>query len=249
MVAKKSKSAAKKQRTIIGAVIDRSGSMQSKTMETISGYNAWLQTQKDVDTDDAYIVVTFFGDGYTVSHLVPINLGAPLSGENYVPDGFTPLLDAVMATILAMEAEAQPGDRFLVNILTDGAENASRQTTLQKVQTKIQELQATGQWTFTYQGCEADAWDQARSIGINQGNFQGYQNSGVGTRSAYEAQANATVSYRSSAGGQSVGFYNDPADDADVPAPATVVDSGQVIWTKPSTRGKSNPRPRPPTKV
>jgi hypothetical protein len=54
--------------------------------------------------------------------------------------------------------EKRPNERALCLIITDGEENASRETTLGQVKAVIREREARGDWTFAYLGATPDRW-------------------------------------------------------------------------------------------
>lgn len=227
--------AAKKKvpRTVMGAVIDRSGSMQAKRNETIIGYNTWLKDQQQLP-DKAVLVRTLFSHEIIVDSPVDVKDAAFLVNESYQPDGYTALLDAVMDTILAMEATSKKGDRFLLLIITDGQENASTRYSASAIRQAITERQAGGLWTVAYQGCQADAWGSAQAMGVQAGNFQRYADSGYGTQNAFKGMSASTSSYRAGAGGQSVSFYGgDPDPDPPVD-PQLGVSTSRLSSTQPN---------------
>jgi Mg-chelatase subunit ChlD len=105
----------------------------------------------------------------------PLSTVRPLDRETYTPGGGTPLLDAMGRTIMWMDLLKPQPERILVVILTDGAENASREFTRPQIQDLIRSREATSSWTFVYLGANQDAWAAGEALGIARGNRAGFE--------------------------------------------------------------------------
>jgi hypothetical protein len=88
--------------------------------------------------------------------------------NDYRPDGYTALLDAVGMSIKDTEAIIRPGDDVIMLILTDGQENASQFFTFRQIAKEIERLKATEKWTFSFMGADIDAWDLASRLNIER---------------------------------------------------------------------------------
>src|SRR5437016_1043776 len=140
--------------TDITIILDRSGSMGDIAAETISGLNKFLDDQRQLPGETTISLVQFNNTITVTFGAVPIREVVPLSAEDYRPDGFTALLDAVGKTIdetgarLRNLAERDRPGKVIVVILTDGLENASRTYTRKRVFESIRHQRETYSWEF-----------------------------------------------------------------------------------------------------
>ena len=83
--------------THIAVILDRTGSMESIRDDTIGGFNAFLNEQKQQPSKATLTLVQFDSqDPYEVIHQVKTIKEVPeLTKETYVPRATTPLLDAI----------------------------------------------------------------------------------------------------------------------------------------------------------
>lgn len=179
-------------KTMIVVILDRSGSMSALEAEVVSGVNSFLEEQRAVDKPASLAMVRF--DSEAIERFRPmlaIRDVAALERREFKARSWTPLLDAVGATITEMEQDwkrEQPDQAILV-IATDGAENASKTFSKARVKEMIEARQASGKWAFIYLGANVDAFSEAGGMGINVANTAGYNATAAGIKSSY-----ATVS-------------------------------------------------------
>lgn len=188
--------------TIVNFVLDRSGSMNSIKPATIAGFNEYLGGLQTADTPENQFLfslnlfsASFPEQRYT---LTPVKEVEPLSATNYLPNGGTPLYDAIMGCLGEVERQMDlRSDKpaILTVIMTDGEENSSQKATLVQVKAKIDELTAQGNWTFVYLGTRQDAWVDSDKLGIGKKNTMSWQASNVGTMTVMDNLSSATVSY------------------------------------------------------
>jgi len=197
-------------------IIDKSGSMDLVKDVTISGLNENLQSirkaQEDFDDQEQVTcLVTFSGGGWssgggfersngTIDHT---SCWKKMTGEiedftkeNYIPDGGTPLLDAVGSSISKLREEIK--DELLerkatvvVTIFTDGQENTSKEYSQQQIKDLITEVKETGQWTIAFAGCGDNVFEVAESMNIGRGSTMAYTAGSVGTQHAFRSMAQA----------------------------------------------------------
>lgn len=154
-------------------ILDESGSMQSVKASTISGFNELVQTIKGIEKQfpeqKHYIsLITFNGLGIkTKLDRNPVSLLSAINEKTYNPDSMTPLYDAIALSVLKLKMDTAgiENANFLVTVLTDGAENASKEFSGPQVKNIIDEQKALG-WTFTYIGANHDVEAAASSISI-----------------------------------------------------------------------------------
>src|SRR5947207_2068265 len=85
--------------TDITIILDRSGSMDAIAVETISGFNKFLNDQRQLPGETTISLVQFNHSIAPTFSAVPIREVVSLSAEDYRPHGHTALLDAVGKTI------------------------------------------------------------------------------------------------------------------------------------------------------
>lgn len=189
-------------RTLVGVVLDRSGSMSTVLTDTIGGFNSFVETQRQDGADQIYVLTQFDTVYEVLQDGVDLDDVIVLDRSNYVPRGGTALLDAMGQTIHKMDA-LMDSDRTikqaLLVVLTDGDENSSREFTREQVFKLITERQddGNGNWDFVFLGAGQDAIGEARSLGI--ANSAQYVSDGIGTQQAFKGITRSVSNY--SAGG------------------------------------------------
>ncbi len=183
----------KKNLTEMVFILDRSGSMQSLTDDTIGGFNSMIEKQKKED-GEAYVTTVLFDDNYEVLHdHVDIQKVKPITTKEYYARGCTALLDAIGKTInsigsrLSSTLEDERPDNVIFVITTDGFENASKEFTKSTVKEMIEHQQDKYSWTFMFLGANMDAVGEAASLGINTDFARTYTASDIGTQSVYDS--------------------------------------------------------------
>lgn len=192
-----------KPTTNVLIVTDRSGSMASLAADVRGGFNAYVDGLR-ADSGKYRLTATLFDTESTALCVGAKLRDVPaLTEANYRPGGMTALLDAVGKTVAEFEARTTlgDGDRVLVVIQTDGAENSSREYSWEQVQRLIKDREATGKWSFVYLGAGADTWDQASRMGVAASNYVNTGHSSGATQSTYSGLTRATVAYSKGATG------------------------------------------------
>ena len=173
--------------TEIVFILDRSGSMAGLEADTIGGFNAMLEKQKQ-EPGEALLSTVLFSDRSQVLYdRVDIRKVEPMTAQQYQVGGCTALLDAIGGAIhhigkvhkYAREAD-RPGKTIFV-ITTDGMENASRIYSNEKVKRMVQHEQEKYGWEFLFLGADMDAFAAARSFGIREDRTVRYYKDRVGT--------------------------------------------------------------------
>jgi uncharacterized protein YegL len=193
----------KENLTQIVFILDRSGSMANLTSDTIGGYNAFLQTQKEQD-GEAIVTTVLFDDKYEILHdAIDIKDVEPLTYKDYCARGLTALLDAIGKTIndvgdkLNKMSEEDRPSKVIFVITTDGQENASVEFKRNNIKDMITHQQEKYNWEFIFLGANIDAVAEAESIGILGSNASSYTASSIGTASLYESMSKTVSNYRS----------------------------------------------------
>ena len=123
-------------------IVDRSGSMGGLENDTIGGFNAFVEKQRQMGGKTT-ITTVLFDDRYELLWSGVDAAKVRLTENEYFVRGSTALLDAVGKTILDVgyrlsgtREEDRPAKVIFV-ITTDGMENASREFTYKKVRELI----------------------------------------------------------------------------------------------------------------
>jgi len=136
-------------------LLDRSGSMESCCIDTIDGFNTFVESQKQFG---GTMTLCLFDDQFeTVYEKMPIADVPQLTTDTFVPRGGTSLHDA-MGQVLKMDLS----DDAMIIILTDGEENSSRTYT----SAHVKDLVNLKPWKFVYLGANQDAVLTASDLGI-----------------------------------------------------------------------------------
>lgn len=172
----------------ITVVVDRSGSMISCKTDAQGGLNHFVEEQKSGPGSAVLTLVQFDTEYEFVHKAVPIK-----DVPKYVlhPRGGTALLDAVGRAITeagerlaAMNEADRPGLVVFV-ILTDGAENSSREFTPDKIKEMIQHQTDAYKWQFTFLAANQDAFASGGNIGVQTAAIMNF--SQATARQAYAA--------------------------------------------------------------
>lgn len=140
-------------------VLDKSGSMEKRRDSTISSYNEYVGSLKDV-----VVNISLFTFNASVQ-----KIGCDrelLSRETYVPSGNTALFDAIAKAIYSVPE----GETGLVVIISDGEENASRYQNGVGLASLIADKKLVG-WQFLFMGCEDSCIKDANTLRANYAPF------------------------------------------------------------------------------
>ena len=194
----------KKNLTEIVFILDRSGSMAGLEDDTIGGFNAMIQKQKDED-GEAYVSTVLFDNHTEVIHdRVDIQQIQPMTRKDYYVRGCTALLDAVgksihhIGNVHKYAREEDRPEKTIFVITTDGMENASREYTYDRVKKMIQHEQEKYGWEFLFLGANIDAAKEAARFGITEDRAANYHADHQGTGLVYEAVNAAVCAVRAS---------------------------------------------------
>jgi len=186
--------------TEIIAILDRSGSMQQLTKDTIGGFNEFIKQQKAIP-GEAIITTVLFDDQYELLHDgVNIQTVKELTEKEYYARGNTALLDAIGKALNTVGGkldklhEDQKPSKVIVLIITDGEENASREFTSDQIKKMVETQRNVYSWEFIFLGANIDSFDVANGLGIARS--ANYSATVRGTQSVYSAMSVAVSNYR-----------------------------------------------------
>ena len=184
-------------KTLIAALLDRSGSMSDSKEFTEDGWRELINTQR---SEPEYCEVTLaqFDTEYEV--LYPPTAIAAVPEFVLVPRGRTALLDAagVFITEVGDQLAALPEDQrpgqVICLIMTDGMENSSQRWTWDALKALIIQQREVYGWKFIFLGADIDAVEVGERMGVDRRYAMTFdKRSHAGNRAAY-ARASSMVS-------------------------------------------------------
>ncbi|HHY81870.1 MAG TPA: VWA domain-containing protein [Clostridiales bacterium] len=192
----------KKGLTELVFILDRSGSMSGLKNDTIGGYNAMLEKQRN-EPGEAIITTVLFDNEYELLH-DRINLRGikPITEKEYYVRGATALLDAIGKTIHKTinvqkhTSDDERAERVMFVIITDGMENASREFDYKTINALIEQQKSLYGWEFLFLGANIDAIATAKRFGIDEDRAANYMADSAGTRLNYCVLNEAVCNFR-----------------------------------------------------
>jgi hypothetical protein len=213
----------RKDLTAICILVDGSGSMEAIKDGVVSGVNEFINSQKKVK-GKALLSMHQFSSGYSAypvyttrhSHKINDNLNyrtiynfqnikeiTEMTKSSYVPNGGTPLLDAMCKAIddfgadLARIPEEDRPSKVVFVTITDGEENSSTLYNKENLLERIKHQSAKYDWNFIYLGASQDSFAEASKYGYSMKSTSNFQYSNAGMMRAMNAVSLSTTSYRS----------------------------------------------------
>ena len=189
-----------KNYTDLNIILDRSGSMSSIAPDITGGIQSFLKKEKE-SGDDTKVSLYQFDDIYEtifIDKLITEDINIPL-----VPRGTTALLDAVGKTMASVgeKLDKLPEDerpnRVLFLVITDGAENSSREFSFEDVKKNIKHQRETYAWDFVFLGTTEDALFQGEGMGIGKGSTRGFTRSSADIMNMFSQVSDSYTSYKS----------------------------------------------------
>ena len=187
------------------AVIDRSGSMAGKELDTIGGINETFRVLRETRQPHEQIkmsVKLFDHEQILLFRNLDLDRVRDLTRSNFHPRGQTALLDAIGDTLTYfMEKKLMdPGayDSCVIYVTTDGQENASRRYNNEKIKKMIHAAEETYNIRLVYLGANQDAILEASKFGLDCSRAMNYNETSENSQSAYRSAASAAVRTRSS---------------------------------------------------
>jgi uncharacterized protein YegL len=185
----------KKGRTYVALVLDQSGSMFSVKRSTVSGYNEQIQvilSESTKHTETFASLITFNGLVRESFFNQPSETLKEMNESEYNPSGATAMYDAIGYAITRLIATTDINDEYnsyLIIVLTDGEENASKSWNASSLGEQISSLENTNRWTFTIIGANQDMGTLANRLKLKSNNVISYTSDEQGTAAAFTANA------------------------------------------------------------
>ncbi|MGN0205029.1 MAG: hypothetical protein ACI4BB_10835 [Coprococcus sp.] len=183
-------------------ILDRSGSMRGLEGDTIGGFNAMIDRQKQQD-GEAYVSTILFDNFSEVLHdRVKLSEIGVMTEKDYTVRGCTALMDAIGGAIHHIgniHKYARPEDvpaHTIFVITTDGMENASRRYSSEMVKRMIERKKQKYGWEFIFMAANIDAAETAACFGIDEQHAVNYHADSIGMKNVYEAVSEAVSQVR-----------------------------------------------------
>ncbi|MGV0837403.1 VWA domain-containing protein [Mycolicibacterium thermoresistibile] len=171
-------------KTLIAALLDRSGSMETSKPATEDGWRELIAGQRELPGECAVTLAQFDTEFEVV---YPPTSIADVPEFVVHPRGMTALLDAAgrfitdVGSQLAALPESQRPGQVICLIMTDGMENASREWTWEAVQQLVTQQQQQWNWKFMFIGANIDAIEVGGRLGVSAAHSLTYDASDYAT--------------------------------------------------------------------
>lgn len=187
-------------KTLIVALLDRSGSMHTAKQATEEGWREFINGQKQLP-GECRVTLAQFDDVYELVYQnVDIN---DVPEFVLLPRNMTALLDATgkLITEIGIELDKLPEDerpgKVICMIMTDGFENASHEWTWETVKKLIEQQRNDYGWEFMFLGANIDAVKVGGQLGVPASSSITYDShNAAATRAVYGAAGVYTSSVR-----------------------------------------------------
>lgn len=188
--------------TLLGFIIDNSGSMERIKDDTEGGLQAFINEQKaslqEGETMECWLreFDTLYTEIYSRKPLEEVPV------YRLTPRGATALLDSLHRFIVEVGAdlnsrpeEERPGKVIMV-VLTDGEENSSREITPEVLKDLIKQQEEVYSWDFTFLGANIDAVSVGASYGFRQDKALTYGANSAGVEATFKSMARMATDTR-----------------------------------------------------
>lgn len=220
----------KEKINLVAFILDASGSMIGSEKFVCDTFNEQLKIAKEQEDQETLItMVSFSSDIFGQKNILNMSYAnRPVDKVEEMTkwkcNGGTPLHDAVGNTIAKLrETVEQYPDRdisVLVNVITDGQENTSKEYKGTQIKKIVSDLEKKGNWSFTFLGADIDVFAEGQKIGMSgtsgRGNIMSFNKSSAGFRGATAKMSNGNARFYNNrtAGIRNVSdFYGDDEED------------------------------------
>lgn len=188
--------------TEIIALIDRSGSMVTIKSDMIGGFDTFVAEQRKLP-GECVVSLYEFDDKFDV--LFEEKPLAEVPSLPLEPRGMTALHDALGRAItlvgerLAAKPEEKRPGKVVFLIITDGAENSSREFKIKDVRRLVKHQTDVYGWQFAFLGANIDSFAVGGSYGVSGASTMDYQATAQGTQVMYASVGRSVSAYRTNA--------------------------------------------------
>ena len=227
-------------KTRIAILLDSSGSMSYIQREAVDMFNEQVRAIKKgaAEVDTKVSLVTFASNANPPLFFnQDVASLKELDYNQYQPEGGTAMYDAIGQTIESLKALPEANDEttsFLVVIISDGQENASKKFNASQIAEQVKSLQDGKRWTFSYLGANQDLTKVSQQLGFHLGNMQVFSANSAGVGQASMVYSASTANYMNarSVGVKGVTNFYDPTNGAGGSINQLTVDNTTTSGTK-----------------
>ncbi|GGF99181.1 hypothetical protein GCM10007304_11300 [Rhodococcoides trifolii] len=178
--------------SLVAALLDRSGSMQSIADDTRGGFDAFIASERGHDGRTVVTLAQFDNEYELVYENRPIedvpNLVLQPRNSTALYDALGQLVTDIGTSLAAQPEDERPGS-VTVLVMTDGHENASTEWTHAAVRSLIEQQESQYNWDFVFLGANMDAVETGRRLGFKADKSMTYATTSVGVSAAFSAVA------------------------------------------------------------
>jgi len=161
-------------------ILDESGSMFGSYDDVLGGFKKLIEEQKNVKEGECIISLYRFATEVKKDYIgLPIQEVPELvynpSGLTAMNDGIGIAVDEIGKWLNDMDESERPSKNLIV-IMTDGAENYSKEYSFEKVRNMIKHQEEKYNWSFIYMGTDISSFDDAEALGITLRSASGRDN-------------------------------------------------------------------------
>ena len=174
-------------------ILDRSGSMAGLESDTIGGFNALIDKQRQ-QAGECFVSTVLFDNVSEVLHdRVRLSEIKKMTSDEYTVRGCTALIDAIGGAIRHIG-----NIHTMFVITTDGLENASHIYASDEVKKMVERQKKKYGWEFLFIGANIDSVETAKHFGIGADRAVNYHADSQGTAVVFDAVSETVCSVRAS---------------------------------------------------
>ena len=159
----------------VAFIIDESGSMYPSRGDVVGGFQKMINEQKE--EKDGTCAISLYRFATTVKKDFIGKDVNEIEEITYEPSGLTAMNDGIGTAITEigkwladMDEKDRPSKNIIV-IMTDGAENNSREYDFNSINKMIKHQEEKYNWTFIYMGTDITKTDDVKKLGIKMSRF------------------------------------------------------------------------------
>jgi uncharacterized protein YegL len=184
--------------------------MASRRDATQDGYNEFIEDLQANAKGEVLVTLVEFDTEVTIRYAEKPLAEVPKLTD-YHPGGMTALRDGLGKGINLVEKRVRKGDAVNVTLMTDGAENSSREYTHEQILAQKKNKEADG-WTFNFLGAGPEAWNAGAGLGFVDAQRISYGMDAQSQKAAFKAVTASNVGTTSGLRGVSASYSNVAAD-------------------------------------
>ena len=182
-------------------ILDKSGSMSGYEEDSVGGFNATVEKQKEAEGKCLVSAYLFNDESQLIIDRKDLYEVEKMTKKDYRVGGCTALIDAIGSGIRHIEEihryvrpEDVPAHTIFV-IMTDGLENASHRYSSAEVKKMIEQKKEAG-WEFLFLGANIDSVETAKNFGISEDRVANYRQDQEGYAASSRSVSKAVMSMR-----------------------------------------------------